>query len=131
MIDIENRVFTGLKKHLESSVGKISLSSEFSAVPSSFPHVSFCEEDNNVYDKTIDSGSNENHAKVMFEVNVYSNKANGRKTECKNIFEQIDNYMLGLGFARISKSPISTKSLFRIVARYQGIVAKNFEIYRR
>ncbi len=132
MIDFENRIYTGLKNALESSsIGKISMATELSASPKSFPHVSFNEADNSIYDKTIDSGSNENHAKVMYEVNVYSNKQNGRKTEAKKVFDEIDKYMVTLGFARISKVPISTQSLFRIVARYQGIISKNFEIYRR
>ena len=132
MIDFENRIYSGLKNALaNSSIGNISMSTELSASPSSFPHISVSEADNSVYDKTIDSGSNENHVKVMYEINIYSNKQNARKTEVKKIFNEVDNYMINLGFLRISKVPIGTKSLFRMVARYQGIISKNFEIYRR
>lgn len=132
MIDYENRIYSGLKKALDtSSIGKVSMSTDLSASPTSFPHIAVCEADNSVYDKTIDSGSNENHVKAMYEINIYSNHKTARKTEAKKIFDEVDKYMATLGFTRISKVPIGTQSLFRIVARYQGIISKKFEIYRR
>lgn len=131
MIDIENRVFTTVKNHIIETYGELSMATEFDASPSSFPHISIVEEDNSNYSRTVDSGSNENHVKVMYEVNIYTNSTIGRKLEAKTLLGTVDTLMLQMGFDRISKTALPTSTMYRIVIRYQGIVSQNYEIYRR
>ena len=102
--------------------------------PAVFPAVMIEEKANSVYQKTQDSGNIENHASVMYEVNVYSNKQAGKKSECKAIFKVIDDEFAAMGFTRILKEPIPNledATLYRMVGRYTGIISIDKTIYRR
>jgi hypothetical protein len=131
MIDIEKEVFAKIAPELRSQFTGINVYGEDVRSPSSFPCVSIVEADNYTLRRTQDSGSNENHANVMYEVNVYSNKTSGKKTECKEIFAVIDEIMLGLGFTRSNKNPVTMDeaTIYRLVGRYVAIVSKHKRIY--
>ncbi len=133
MIDIENAVFTEVATALRESFPTISVESITTYSPSSFPCVCIEESDNYSLLTTRDTSSNDNHAVVVFEVNVYSNKATGKKTEAKNILGTVDDVMNGLGFTRLTKNPINLDDAtkYRIFARYRAVVSKNNTIYRR
>lgn len=134
MIDIETDVFDTVAKAVRAKYPKIFITGEYVKVPSKFPCVSLMEMDNQSYQRTEDSGSAENHVSVMYEVNVYSNKSVGKKSECKAIATLIDEQMLALGFARTMLQPIPNlddATIFRIVGRYSAIISKDKVIYRR
>lgn len=133
MIDVENEIFNKITIELRSRFPGIYVFGEDVRSPSSFPCVSIVEADNYTFRKTQDSGSNENHAVLMYEVNVYSNKTKGKKTECKAIFSVIDDVFLNLGFTRLTKHPVTMDkaTIYRMVGRYNAIVSKNQTIYRR
>ena len=133
MIDIENEVFTRIATELRSRFSKVNVYGEDVRTPSSFPCVSIVEADNYTVKSTQDSGSNENHANLMYEVNVYSNKTSGKKSECKEILSVIDEIFLGMGFTRTMKNPVTMDdaTIYRMVSRYTAIVSKNQTIYRR
>jgi len=133
MIDIENAVYTKVFDALRKVFPTLYITADPIAIPSEYPCASIYEADNYSYDKTQDSNSNENHVNVMYELYVFSNKATGRKTECKNIFKVADDVLLKTGFTRISKTPIldSDGKDYRLVGRYSAVVSKNKEIYRR
>ena len=133
MIDVENEIFTGIAIELRTRFPGINVYGEDVRTPSMFPCATIVEADNYTVKSTQDSGSNENHANLMYEVNIYSNKTSGKKTECKEILAVIDDILLGLGFTRTMKNPVSMDdaTIFRMVARYTAIVSKNQTIYRR
>ena len=69
----------------------------------------------------------------MYSVNVYTNTVGYKKTEAKDIMETVDEEFTKLGFARTMCNPVSNlqdATIYRIVARYQASVDKNFYIYR-
>ncbi len=131
MIDIESDIVDVITTALEERFPGISVYDEEILTPSSFPCVTVEEADNYSYQKTADSKSNENHAVLMYEINVYSNKANGKKRECKNIYSFIDEILLKMGFSRISTEPASIDSttIYRLVGRYKAVADKNKTIY--
>lgn len=133
MIDIENEVFTKIATELRSRFSGINVYGEDVRTPSSFPSVSIVEADNYTVKNTQDSSNNENHANLMYEVNVYSNKTSGKKSECKEILSVIDEMLLGMGFTRTMKNPVTMDdaTIYRMVSRYSAIVSKNRMIYRR
>ena len=134
MIDIENDVFNTVATRVREKYPNIYMTGEYVKSPSSFPAASLVEMDNSVLEGTIDSGSNENHANVMYEANVYSNKATGKKSECKAIIALIDQEMLALGFVRFSLTPVpnmNDSTIYRMVGRYRAIVSSDLKIYRR
>lgn len=134
MIDIERVIFNRVATKVREQYPDIYMTGEYVKSPSSFPAVSLVEMDNATRTDTIDSGSNENHANVMYEVNVYSNKATGKKSECKAIIALIDMEMLALGFARNTLNPVpnmNDSTIYRMVGRYRATVSSNHDIIRR
>lgn len=125
MIDIENEIFSAVSAELRSNFTGINVYSKLNLAPTVFPCVCVEEADNAVYRKTQDSGSLENHAEIMFEVNVYSSKTSGAKAECKDIFAVIDGVMVGRGFTRLGRRPIEEEApiTYRLVGQYRGIVS--------
>ena len=133
MIDIENAVFTEVATALRANFPGITVESVTTYSPSKFPCVCIEETDNYSLLSTRDTASNENHATVVYEVNVYSNKAKGKKTEAKAILAAVDSVLNGLGFTRTTKSPINLDDAtkYRVFARYRAVVSTNKTIYRR
>ena len=134
MIDFENDIFNAVATVVREKYPDIYMVGEYVKTPPKFPFVSLVEMDNQSYQRTEDSGSSENHASVMYEVNVYSNKTVGKKSECKAIAALIDEQMLALGFARTMLQPIPNlddATIYRMVGRYSAIISKNKVIYRR
>lgn len=134
MIDVENDIFNTVATVVRGKYPNIYMVGEYVKTPPKFPCVSLVEMDNQIYQQTEDSGSSENHVSVMYEVNVYSNKAVGKKMECKSIAALIDEQMLALGFARTMLQPIPNlddATIYRIVGRYSAVISKNKEFFRR
>ena len=134
MINIENEVFNSVATEVRAKYPGIYMVGEYVKSPPKFPCVSLVEMDNQSYQRTEDSGCSENHVSVMYEVNIYSNKATGKKTECKAIAALIDERMLALGFARTMLQPIPNlddATIYRMVGRYSAIISKEKVLYRR
>lgn len=134
MIDIENIVFTKVANVLRDEFPGIFVTGEYVKAPPSFPAVSVVEMDNSVVQSTQTSSSGENHAMLMYETNIYSNKAPGKKSEGKKIAQMVDAEMEAMGFTRIAMNPIPNMedaTIYRIVGRYRATVSKDNVIYRR
>ncbi len=134
MIDIENYIFDSVATEVRAKFPDSYVVGEYVKAPPKFPCVSLVEMDNRSYQQTEDSGSVENHASLMYEVNIYSNKTVGKKMECKAIATLIDERMLALGFARTMLQPIPNlddATIYRMVGRYSAVISKDKVIYRR
>ena len=134
MINIENEIFNTVASTVRDEYPDAYVVGEYVKSPSEFPCVSIVEIDNSVYDRTQSSSSLENHADVTYEVNIYSNKTSGKKSECKNIASLIDDEFATLGFSRAMLQPIpnmNDATVYRIVGRYEGVVSKEKVIFRR
>lgn len=133
MIDVENIVFNMIATELRSQFPGINVYSRLTFSPSAFPCVCIEEADNAAYRDTQDSGSMENHAEVMYEINVFSNLQSGAKAECREIFTVIDGIMADHGFTRYAKIPVLEAGpvQYRLTGRYRGVVSANHVVYRR
>lgn len=129
MIDVENIIFTRLAQALRTQFSGISVYGEFVEVPASFPCVTIVEADNKVYERTRDLSGVEHHAQVMYEINVYSNKVSGKKSESKEISNMIDGMMTDMLFTRTfrGQTPNIDRTIYRITLRYQGVVHEAVE----
>ena len=70
----------------------------------------------------------------MYELNVYSNKTAGKKTECKKIAAMVDEEMAAMGFTRTMLNPIPNMddaTIYRMVGRYRVTVSKDNVLFRR
>lgn len=134
MIDIENELFNTIETALKGQYPSIYVAGEYVRSPSSFPCVLIMEMDNTMYRNSQTTENSENHVSVMYEVNVYSNKSKGKKSECKEIAAFVDNEFQKLGFTRTMLNPIPNMedaTIYRITGRYTAVVSKNKTIYRR
>lgn len=133
MIDIENEVITLVTDELFANGISASVESVLNLNPSEFPTVCVEEIENSSYGLSADSFSNENHASVGYEINVFTNDVAGKKQNAKEILAVIDNMLIARGFSRISKTQLSLDNgtKMRIIARYRAYVSRNQTIYRR
>lgn len=123
MIDIESEVYSPLAIALRNNFSGISVSGVYVKSPSAFPFVSITESDNYPTVDHLDNGDAERFVTIMYEINVYSNKTSGRKSECKSILSFVDDYMYRHNFIRISSTPVpnlDNASIYRLVARYRA-----------
>lgn len=133
MNNIENDIFTLVATALRNEVGasNIYITGEYNPVPPKFPCVYICEVDN--FNAGGDSCRAEVITGVMYEVQIYSNLTNGKKSEAKKLASIVDSVMTPLGFTRTMLQQIPNlqdATIFRIVARYTASVIDNV-IYRR
>lgn len=134
MIDIENEVYSGVYNVVKERYPNIFIAGEYVAAPAYFPCLTLVEVINSVYMVSSTNDEIENHSLVTYEVNVYSNKTTGKKTECKNIIKLVDDKMASFGFVRrfLQSVPnINDATIYRMFGRYQAVVDKNKTIYRR
>ena len=134
MIDIEQDVFSLLVADIKADYPDAFVTGEYVKALTAFPCISIMESDNSTETSTTDSSLNENHADVMYTIDVYSNKTSGKKSECKAIFRIIDKRLIGLGFKRIALSPIPNMedaTIYRMVGRYRATVSKENVIYNK
>lgn len=133
MIDIERKVYTPIAETLRKRFPGISVSGEYVNSPAKFPYVSIVEQDNYTTQVRLDSSQKERYATVMYEVNVYSDKAGKKKTVCREIMGVIDEMLYSKNFIRISMSPVpnlENGTIYRLVARYKG-ETDGENLYRR
>ena len=118
MIDCENEVYTRIVRMLREKFPGINVAGEYTKTPSSFPHVSITQSDNSTIADKQDTSGKEAMSLVMFEINVYSNKSEGKKTECKSI-------------AKFTPVPnLEDATIYRIIARYSA-ATDGEKFYRR
>ena len=134
MIDVESMVFDSVYNAISTSAySNTEMTSDYDTIPSSFPCVAIYETDNQTYQKTQDDVLKEHHARVIYEVNVYSNKPGTKKSEAKAIMDIVDNTLQEIKFTRTFRNvvPNADKTIYRIVARYEAVIAeKNGDIYQ-
>lgn len=133
MIDVEAKVYTPVAAALRAAFDGIEVSGDYTKVPAIFPFVSMVEADNIASANRLDTGDSEKYATVMYEVNVYSDKADGKKSECKAIMQVIDEIMYRMNFTRIALAPVpnlSKPTIYRMTARYRA-ETDGTKLYRR
>lgn len=134
MIDVEKEVFTRAATAVRAIAPDVFVTGEYVRTPPNFPCVSITENNNRPLVVTQSTSSMENHAVLMYEVNVYSNLKSGRKSQCRSLVEAVDNAFAKMGFTRIMLNPVPNlddATVYRVVARYEAVVDKKGTIYRR
>ena len=133
MIDVQAELYTIGREAILTQYPKTEVSSTYTLQPTKFPFVSIIEGDNAVYKATSDSARLENHASIMIEVNIYTT-GDSKQSLARGIMAALDSKYSGLGLERIMMNPITNyndTTVYRIVARYRGIISTNKQIYRR
>lgn len=129
MIDIESDVFDTVAAELRSKHAGIFVAGEFIDTPAKFPAVTIVEADNRIFER-MRTRRIENAVRVMYEVQIFSNKASGKKAEAKSIADTADGMFASLGFTRTMRSQVANlkdATIYRIVCRYEAVVGENGE----
>lgn len=131
MIDFEAEVYTLVSSAAKAQFPKLSVSSENVRSPTSFPYMTVCELSNSTYQRTIDSAGVEHHADVMYQVDVYDTSSS-RKSTCKAVLNAVDAAFQGIGFVRVMSQPIELQNsaIYRVTARYRGVISTDGTIYK-
>ena len=133
MIDVENEVYTMLAQALRAEFPGIDVASEVVSAPASFPHVSCYMGDDYTPIREQTGKNTETFAVMMFQIDIYSNKEQGRKTECKNISKFISDFLFRHNFIRTANIPtpnMNNTSIYRITQRYR-VASDGEQFYRR
>lgn len=133
MIDVENEVYTMVAQALRAEFPGIDVAAEYIPVPAVFPHVSIYMSDNYTRLWDQDGGTEESLAVMLFQVDVYSNKAQGKKAECKSISQYIADLLYRHNFTRESMLPtpnLNDATIYRTTARYR-VASDGEHFYRR
>ena len=122
MIDIEAKVYSPIADALTEEFPGIFVTSEPVATSAKFPAVSIVQQDNYMSTNKLDNSGRERFATLMFQVDVYSNKSSGRKTQCKQIMNVVDKMLFALNFTRITLTPLPMPDdgYYRYTARYRA-----------
>jgi hypothetical protein len=141
MIDIESKVVDTIFNAVTAIYPNADITTGFDEKTAIFPCVVVKEINNEPYTPTNTDDCAENHARLSYQIDVYTDDMNKAKTEGKKILGICDTALQGLKFRRIHKSePLDVaRTLFRQYARYEVIVSKPmvvgentiYQFYRR
>ncbi len=136
MIDIENRVFTMVYNAIMGSAySDAYVDSEIANVPPRFPAVYVIQTDSYEPRNARSSSREELFNHITFDIEVYSNKASGKKSEAKAIMKIVDDVMRLDGFRRTDLSfvdlTVKTNNtvVARLLSRYTAEVDSTGRIY--
>lgn len=133
MIDIESTVFDRVATALNEQFGDIYIASApLAGAPPQLPAVCLWEQSNVAYAKSQTAQSRENHAKLMYQCEVYSNLEDGKKQQARELAAAVDEVMEGLGFIRTFGQPVpnlADMTIYRYTTRYEGIIGTDNVLY--
>ncbi len=120
MIDVESEVITRVSNAVLAQYPDVDIASDWVRYPARFPHVAIYASDNHQLASTWDSGNNVMDV-YSFTVQVYSNKQNGKRVECRKILKLIDGVMNSMNMRRESMGTlpnIEDNTIYRMSAVY-------------
>lgn len=125
MIDHEIEVYDAVVTALREAFPDLYCASEYVAQPPQLPAFALMQMDNPIVLRARDFMHVENATRPMFEMNVYSNRQAGKKTECKRIAAVASDALAALGFTRTFLQPIpnmADATIYRIVGRFTATI---------
>jgi hypothetical protein len=133
MIDIESDVIRAVEQAVAQKRPDVAVYDMEIRGEAVFPCIVLYEADNYSLMSSRDTGSTDNHAQVMYELNVYSNLTAGRKRDCRAIYALADETLCRMGFTRMGTSPVDMQdaTIYRLTGRYSAVVGRDKMIYRR
>lgn len=134
MFNIQKEIFTTVANEVLASYPACRITNAFVYAPAEFPCVAIVLSDDYVTQNTTDSSKADNYRDVTVTVDVYSNKADGKKTEAETIAQIVIDTLSPLNFEMRSCRPssnLNNASNYRITATFTATVDSNGIIYKR
>lgn len=127
MIDIENavvnKITVDVRTQYLSTYPKIRVGSIPPETPEQFPFISVEMISDTTTRNTLEFGKpTENHADLVFQIDVFTNDGNTKKQTAKKLFNFVDLTMQNMGFVRTMATPTPNidRTIYRITGRYTG-----------
>ena len=127
MITLENQVTNAIDQAFTTAGLDVFVTAGYIQSSTQFPCVQVVEIDSRVLERGSSLSTIEVFATVVIEINFFSNKAYGKKEECRSLATIADEVMEGLGFMRtlLSQTPnYEDSTIYRMTGRWQKIQAK-------
>lgn len=134
MIDFEYQIYTHVADKVQSVFPDAFVTSQVSEIPAEPLCVSILQQDTSVYQRSLDSEKRVLHNRVMFDVNIYSNKQEGSRDECKEVLRVVHDAFFEINFVMTYSRQLENlldKSYSRIISRFQAIVRDDGFVYRK
>ena len=134
MFNIQREIFTAIANEVLASYPSCRITNAFVYAPAEFPCVAIVLSDDYVTQNTTDSSKADNYRDVTVTVDVYSNKADGKKTEAETIAQIVIDTLSPLNFEMRSCRPssnLNNASNYRITVTFTATVDSNGTIYKR
>ena len=134
MIDYCNEIFTTVAQAVRADHKGTTVTGEYTRMPSKFPAVTLDETQNVTIDNLVDSSHIENYSGVVYRLQVFSNKQNGKKAQAREIFSTADAVLRGMGLRRVTYTTtpeIYDSTIYSITATYEGVVSTHGYMYKR
>ena len=131
MRSVEEELYNIIATALRTQFSGIFVTGEAVNAPPHFPCVAFYEEDNYTMHDALDSGSEERCAILRYRLDVYSDKAGGKKGEAKDIVSFVESYLYARNFTRDSRMPLNDMgdTIFHMIGTYR-VVTDGEAFYR-
>jgi len=122
VIDVETKIYSQIATALKAEYPDIFVTSEPVATPGKSLVAGIVQQDNYMSIGKLDNSGRERFATIMFQVDVYSNKQSGKKSQCKEVMNFVDKMLFALNFTRLSLTPIPSPDTgyYRYTARYRA-----------
>lgn len=134
MIDVYDRVFGIVyRAAVGTGLNPVVLDAYTPSTPS-FPCVTVQEIDNSSVVRTIGTRDTENFARLSYQIEVYSNAGEGRRTECRKIMGAISDALIASNFERelmYATPNYADATVYRLTARFRVIADAKNNTYRR
>lgn len=126
MIDIENKILDTVFAAVRAENQNAQCYGEYVAVPAGFPCVCLYEANNTTYKPSQDTDLREHQSNLLYECNVYSDRANGKKAEARAIADLVDKTMQDMKFTRTFYQPLPNidRTIYRITLRWEAVAGE-------
>jgi flagellar basal body rod protein FlgG len=141
LIDIESKVVDTIFNAVTAVYPNADVTTGYDEKTAVFPTVVVEEVNNSPYRQSATDDCSENHARITYEVNVYTDNTGTAKSVGKDILNIVDLALQGLKFRRIHRNkPLNlNRTVFRQYGRWEVIVGKPvtdgdntiYQMYRR
>lgn len=141
MIDIENKVIDTIQNAFIEAGKSVDVLGEYVLQPESFPCCMVRLISHSTYTRSMDGALMPHHASMAFQIDIFSNKEVGAKSEVKKLSEIAMEAMCSMKFVLDSFNVITNedRTVSRATSRYSAIVQEGVskdgnivhQIYRR
>lgn len=124
MIDKSDEVFNRVMDYVMDNMPTLTMenfTSEVVDAPSVFPHIEIVQSESITDTSGQTNEFAENRANLTFDITVYSNLKEGKRSQCREIMNHIDNYVQRMNFSRQTMTflpNMMNHSYARLFAKY-------------